>query len=726
MSSYILFLILGLGSGATYAILGQGLVLKYRSAGVVDFAHGAVAMFIAYVFINLRSFGQLELPVVLIPHQISLNGGAGLNTGLAIVISLVYAAVFGLVLYVVVYRPLRSASPLTRVCASVGVMLALQAIAVLNYSTEPVATNSIFPSGPLSVAKITFPEDRLYFTGVVVIISVALALIYKFSRFGLATRAGAENDRGAALTGISATMVAGQNWVIATVLAGVAGILIAPVASLDPTSYTLFVVPALAAALIGRFQSFWITALAGLLLGCAQSEIDKLITVWTWLPQQGLSDALPFAVIIVVMALRSRTVFARGGDAAERNPSVGRPHSPLRTAAICFVAGVLLMVVLNSVLRFAFISSLTVTCIALSVVVLTGYVGQVSLAQMSLAGIGGFMLGHISTSWHIGFPWSLILAGLCAVPVGLVIGLPALRLRGVNLAVVTLGFAAAMDAVLFTNLSFTGGTAGLPIPAPRIPGLNLAITQGKSYPTLIFGVLVLIVVILLGLLVARLRRGPAGRMLLAIRSNERAAGSVGINVAQGKLMAFGLAAFIAGIGGALTGYMQGELTADSFAAFTSIGLLAIVFVAGVGRISGAVVAGIMFSAAGLFVTFLNIHLNVGKYQAIVAGIALVLTAVQNPDGITSTSTGKGPAVALEKLRGRFAGEYQKRMADRGRAAVPEGANAGQAAVPGAGAVPGPGAGAVPGPGAGAVPAPGAGGSGSSVEGDEHDLHHPAV
>jgi len=664
MSSYILFLILGLGAGATYAILGQGLVLKYRSAGVVDFAHGAVAMFIAYVFVNLRSFGELELPVILIPHQISLNGGAGLNTALAIVISLVYAAVLGLVLYVIIYRPLRGASPLTRVCASVGVMLGLQAIAVLNYSTEPVATNPIFPSSPLSIAKITFPEDRLFFTGVVIVISVALAIVYRFSRFGLATRAGAENDRGAALTGISANVIAGQNWVIATVLAGAAGILIAPVASLDPTSYTLFVVPALAAALIGRFQSFWITALAGLLLGCAQSEIDKLITVWSWLPQQGLSDALPFAVIIVVMALRSRTVLARGGDVAERNPSIGRPNAPLRTAAICFVLGVLLLLVLSSVLRFAFISSLTVTCIALSVVVLTGYVGQVSLAQMSLAGIGGFLLGHISTDWHIGFPWSLILAGLCAVPIGLVIGLPALRLRGVNLAVVTLGFAAAMDAVLFTNLSFTGSTAGLPIPAPRLPGLNLGITQGKSYPTLIFGVLVLLVVILLGLLVARLRRGPAGRMLLAIRSNERAAGSVGINVAQAKLMAFGLAAFIAGIGGALTGYMQGELTADSFAAFTSIGLLAIVFVAGVGRIAGAVVAGIMFSAAGLFVTFLNLHLNVGKYQAIVAGVALVLTAVQNPDGITGTATGKGPAVALAKLRERAGGEYAKRLAGR--------------------------------------------------------------
>jgi ABC-type branched-subunit amino acid transport system permease subunit len=664
VSSYFLFLILGLGSGATYAILGQGLVLKYRSASVVDFAHGAMAMFIAYVFINLRSFGQLELPVVLIPHQVSLNGGRGLSTALAIVISLAYAAVLGLVLYAAVYRPLRGASPLTRVCASVGVMLGLEAIAVLNYSTEPVATNPIFPSSALTVAKITFPEDRLFFTGVVVVISVILALAYRFSRFGLATRAGAENDRGAALTGISASRVAAQNWVIATVLAGAAGIMIAPVASLDPGSYTLFVVPALAAALVGQFQSFWLTALAGLLIGCAQSEIEKLITVWTWLPQEGLPDALPFIIIIVVMAARSRSVLARGGETAERNPSVGRPAAPLRTAAACLVIGLIALPLLSSVLRFAFISSLTVTCIALSVVVLTGYVGQVSLAQMSLAGIGGFMLGHLSGSWGIGFPFSLILAGLCAVPAGLVIGLPALRLRGVNLAVVTLGFATAMDAIVFTSASFAGGTAGYPIPAPRLPGLNLGIASGSAYPRVIFGVVVLVIVVLLGLLVARLRRSPTGRMLLAIRSNERAAGSVGINVAQGKLMAFGLAAFIAGIGGALTGYMQGELTADSFAAFTSIGLLAIVFVAGVGRISGAVVAGVLFSGAGLFVTFLNIHLNVGKYQAIVAGVALVLTAVQNPDGITSAATGKGPAAALARLRDRAAGTWRQRAGSR--------------------------------------------------------------
>ena len=524
---------------------------------------------------------------------------------------------------------------------------------MLNYSTQPVATNPIFPSGPLSISGVTSPQDRLFFAGVVIVIAAALALIYRFTRFGLATRAGAEHARGAALTGISANRVAAQNWVIATVLAGAAGIMIAPVASLDPTSYTLFIVPALAAALVGRFESFWITALAGLLIGCGQSLINKLITVWTWLPQKGLSDAVPFIVIIVVMAFRSRSVLARGGDTAQNNPSIGRPHSPLRTAGACFVAGLVLLLLLNNVLRFAFISSLTVTCVALSVVVLTGYVGQVSLAQMSLAGIGGFMLGHISHGWGVGFPFSLILAGLCAVPVGLVIGLPALRLRGVNLAVVTLGFAAAMDALIFSSIGFAGSTGGLTIKEPHLLGLNLAINSRSSTNRVVFGVMVLVVVILLGLLVARLRHGPAGRMLLAIRSNERAAGSVGINVAQAKLMAFAIAAFIAGIGGALTGYTQGELTADSFAAFASISLLAIVFVAGVGRISGAVVAGIMFSAAGLLVTFLDIHLSVGKYQAIVAGVALVLTAVQNPDGLTSTATGKGPAVALMKLRDRI-------------------------------------------------------------------------
>jgi ABC-type branched-subunit amino acid transport system permease subunit len=650
MSSYILFLILGLGSGATYAILGLGLVLKYRSGGIVDFAHGAVAMWIAYVFVNLRTSGTLPMPWIVLPHQITLSS-TGIDTTLAILIGIGYAALLGVILHYAIFRPLRDAAPLTRICASVGVMLAFQAIAVLNFGTEAKTTPTFLPSSPVTVSGITFPSDRIYFAAIVLVLSIALALIYRFTRFGLATRAGAENDRGAALIGISSQRVALANYVIATVLAGVAGILIAPIANLNPTSYTLFIVPALGVALVGRFESFWLVALAGIALGMLQSEIIKL-QGFSWFPAGDIPDALPFILIIVTMALRARSVLARGEATNYRNPTVARPEHPLRSAAVCLVAGTLLLFLLQGSLRNAFIASMTFTCVALSLVLLTGYIGQVSLAQMTFAGFGGFMLGHISHGWGLGFPFSLILCGLCAVPVGLLIGLPALRLRGVNLAVVTLGAAFTADALLFNSQGFAGGLNGLPIKQPHLLGYDLSIAKGHDYPRVIFGLMVLVVVILMGLLVARLRRGSAGRMFLAVRSNERAAAAAGINTASTKLLAFGLAAFIAGIGGGLTGYQQGTLAADGFSTFVSLGLLAVVYVAGIGRISGAVFAGVMMASTGLFVTFLDEKFGVGKYQTIVAGLALIVTAIANPDGVMSTSTGKGPAVAY--FRGRDA------------------------------------------------------------------------
>jgi ABC-type branched-subunit amino acid transport system permease subunit len=279
----------------------------------------------------------------------------------------------------------------------------------------------------------------------------------------------------------------------------------------------------------------------------------------------------------------------------------------------------------------------------------------VSLAQMSFAGIGGFMLAHITNGWGIGFPFSLIIAGLCAIPLGVLIGLPALRLRGVSLAVVTLGAAAAVDSLVFNVESFSGGLSGLVTPDPHLFGLNLGITSSGTLPGVAFGTMVLVVTVILGVLVARLRRGPSGRMLLAVRSNERAAASVGINVAQAKLSAFAVAAFIAGVGGALTAYQLHRVTATNFNVFASLGVLAVAYVAGVGRISGAAFAGIMMSASGLFVTALDNQFSIGKYQTVVAGLALVVTAVANPDGVMSTTTGKGPAVGFFRLRDRLLG-----------------------------------------------------------------------
>jgi ABC-type branched-subunit amino acid transport system permease subunit len=219
------------------------------------------------------------------------------------------------------------------------------------------------------------------------------------------------------------------------------------------------------------------------------------------------------------------------------------------------------------------------------------------------------------------------------VVVGVVVGLPAVRVRGVNLAVVTLATAAALDALVFNADWFSGGYVGRDVGNPHLLGLDLGIT--KSGNTLVFGIFVLVIVLLVGVFVARLRNAPAGRMFIAVRSNERAAASVGVNVARTKLFAFAIAAFVAGIGGGLLGYQSANINAQSFTVFTSLTILAITYVGGVGRIYGAVLAGLLLASDGLVPTLLDKIFDFGTYQSVIAGLALMLTAVGNPDGIAT-------------------------------------------------------------------------------------------
>ena len=648
MDSYILFLLLGLGAGGVYAILGLGLVLKYRSSGVVDFGHGAVAMFCAYVYIELRSNGKLELPWTAIPHEITVAAETGASQWVSIVVAILYGALLGLVFYALLYRPLRQAPALARVGASVGVMLYLQAIAVINFGTFAVSSPPILNSTPVDIAGIPVPSDRLYLAGITVVIAAVLAVVYRRTRFGLTTQAVAENERGASLLGYSPNRVSAYNWVVATVLAVAAGILILPITTLNPGTYTLFIVPALGVALVARFTSFPIVVIAGLVLGMFQSELTKLQAVWSWLPRNGLQDGVAFLLIMIGMTVLARRLPSRGATGALRNASIGRPQHPWRTAGIVFVIGVLGLLVAPALYRTAIISSMITACICLSVVIITGYVGQISLAQSALSGISAFMLSHIAHGLGIGFPFGFILAALCAVVVGVVVGLPAVRVRGVNLAVVTLATAAALDALVFNADWFSGGYVGRDVANPHLLGLDLGIT--KSGNTFVFGIFVLVIVLLVGVFVARLRNAPAGRMFIAVRSNERAAAAVGVDVARTKLFAFAIAAFVAGIGGGLLGYQSANINAQSFTVFTSLTILAITYVGGVGRIYGAVLAGLLLASDGLMPTLLDKIFDFGTYQSVIAGLALMLTAVGNPDGI-ATEMQRGFAQLTGKIAG---------------------------------------------------------------------------
>ena len=266
--------------------------------------------------------------------------------------------------------------------------------------------------------------------------------------------------------------------------------------------------------------------------------------------------------------------------------------------------------------------------IGLSVVVVTGLVGQISLMQMAFAGIGGFLVSKLGTNLGIPFPWPILLAGLATVPVGVLLGLPAVRVRGINLAVVTLGAAVAVSAVVFQNADWTGGVAGSQVPSPGFWGFSL---DPVSHPVR-FGIFALAVTVLTIAGVINLRRSPFGRRMLAVRSNERAAAVAGINVVSIKLQAFALSAFIAGIGGGVLAYQLGAVAFDRFSPMASITLLAIVYIGGIATVGGAIAAGVIVNGGVLYVLLSNVG-GIASWWLVHLRPGLLVTAVTQPDGI---------------------------------------------------------------------------------------------
>jgi branched-chain amino acid transport system permease protein len=626
------FAVLGLGTGAVYAALALGLVLEHRVSGVVNFAQGAIAAYATYVFVELRASGDVVLPVIGLPGRVHVGDRPGF--WLSLVVALVVAALVGLVVHAAIFRPLRDAPALARVVASVGLLVALQAIIVLRFGPADRLVAPVLPNGPISLAGSVVPRDRLLLAAVVVAITAVLWAVYRFTGFGLASRAMADDAGTTALLGRPTGRLAAANWVVASVLAGVAGILVAPITALNPGTYTLLVVPALAAALVGRLSSFGVTTAAALALGMAQSELVQLQDRFRWLPSVGLREGLPLVVIVVAMAAAGRVVPERSEPAQRRLPAAPRPRRPGWLAAGAVVATVIALFALGSELRLGLITSLIGAVVCLSLVVLTGWVGQISLAQMAFAGVAGFGLSKLGQGAGIPFPLAPLLAAMGAGVAGLVLALPALRVRGVNLAVVTLAGGVAIEALVFRNPSLTGGFGGTKVPSPRLAGIDLGISRGGDYPSPVFGLLVLAVVTALAVALVAVRRGAAGRRCLAVRANERGAAAAGVDVVTTKLGAFAVSGFVAGCGGVLLGYSQGQLSFGSFSVFVSLSFLAVAYVGGIGSVPGALVGGAL-AGGGIVFTLLDRVAGWGRYQALAAGLGLIVVSVLRPDGLAA-------------------------------------------------------------------------------------------
>lgn len=635
MTQHLGFLLLGLGNGAVFGALAIAVVLTYRSSGVLNFATGAIALYTAYVYGFLRQ-GELLLLVPGLPKTLDIGDPLGLWP--AIAIALVMAAVLGLILYAVVFRPLRTAPLVARAVAALGVSLVIGGLVAAVLGTDPVTVDPIFPTEVWRSGDLRVSSDRLYFAVTIVAIAIALALVFRFTKFGLATRAAAESERGAYVSGVSPDRIAAYNWMLSSAVAGLSGILIAPIVPLVPVAYTLFIVPALAAAIVARFEFVVVAVLAGLAVGALQSEAEYLSATYSWLPSAGLPELIPLVLILLVLVVRARPLPARGAIILKSLGRAPRPRHLAATTVPAVIVAVIALVVLHDRFRMGLITSLIMAIIALSTVVVTGYAGQVSLAQLTIAGVAGFSLGPISNALHVPFPFAPLLAAVAAAVLGVVIGLPALRIRGLTVAVVTFAMAFALEAIWFRNLDLVG-SSGTSIPAPSLFGWDLGIGAGHDYPRVRFGLICLLLLVVVAVGVAQLRRSRLGSQMLAVRANERSAAAAGIDVTRVKIYAFAIAAFIAGLGGALLGYQQQTITFDSFSALGGLVLFGTVYLAGVTSVSGGLLAGIV-AANGLLYIVVDEVFTVSGWYSVIASVALIFTVILNPEGIV------GPAHAL--------------------------------------------------------------------------------
>lgn len=648
MPQFLTFAVTGVGIGAVFGVLAMGLIITYKGTGVINFAAGVMGLWSGYIFSELTTTGDYVFPVVFVPDRVHVADDV--NGALALALAVVTGIVLGLLAHLLVFRPLRNAPTLAKVVASAGLMLALQALIVMRFGPESRSVEGVLPNEPVRIGEIGVPRDRLWLAVIAVVASLLVAQWFKRARTGLAIRAAAENQRFAGFAGYSPDRLAATAWALASGLIGLVVVLGAPITGLNPVSYTLLIVPALACALVGKLQLIGPAVAAGFGIGVVQSEASFYATQdwWPGWASVDIASVVPFVAVVIVLFSIGRSLPARDAETSDKLPVPTIPtNNPLKIALFVAAALVLLAVTGGSY-RYGVLTSLTMSVVALSFVLLTGLLGQVSFAQAAFAGIAGFTLARLTTDLGLGFPLAPLLAAAGAGLCGLLAGIPALRIRGAQLAVVTLALSLALDRVLFTNSTFNE-VSGNRVVQPRLFGIDLAVREGNDTARFQFAVLVLVVCVLVAVTVGNWIRSGTGRRFVAVRANERASASLGIDVTATKLLGFVLAAFIAGIGGTLLGYSRGSLSAESFTTLVGVSFLVFAYLGGIASVSGALVAG-LFAPLGIVYVVVNRQIPAASDQGyqLISAVGLIVTAIYNPEGIAG-----GTRVKWDALRSRW-------------------------------------------------------------------------
>ena len=658
MSDLLGFAFLSIPLIGAFAMFAIGIIAIYRASRVLNLAHGAMAMVPAYV-------------------NHALVNGLGVPLAVALPVAVGSGAALGIIVERLFVRRLRPQGPTAQTVGTVAVTGLLVAVTAKIAGTASILPPQVFPQETVTIggAAVSYGALGLLLVGVVV--SAAMYAFFQFTEYGLAMRGAAQNRTAAALMGIDADRAASVAWGIGGGLAALAGILLAAVTSLDPYTLSLQVLPAFVAALIGGLESLIGGIVGSLIVGLTFGlvpALGKLPVIGGLFQNAGAPQLVLTVAALFVMVLRGER-FAKADDAGG-GLSVTKSFGKLGTRGFDR-RSLLLIVVAIGVPLFApysvqgtLITALEYTLIAISLVMLIGWVGQISLAHASFVGIGALVTGMFARNLGLGFPVDIIAGTAAGTLAAVALGSVALRVRGLYLAVATLIFAWMGDAFLFRSdlLGISGGSSSIPNQQIGTPG-GIGSFDLTSRAVL-FVVFTAIVAVAL-LAVANLRDTRAGRAFFAVRGSEMAAASLGINVMRTKLTAFALSGMLAGLAGGLQITEMRTVVPEQFFFTISLQFLAIAVVGGLTSMGGAVASALVF--AGLSELFYRVSWLSGWLEIVSAGL-LAFVLLVYPGGLAAVPAGarRLPGLARFRRKTPAAGD----MAATPSPARPAGATAG--------------------------------------------------
>ena len=599
MNEFLEFTVLGIAIGACYAISATGLVVTYTTSGVFNFAHGAVGMIAAFCYWELLAH---HVPVILSLVIILLIGGP----------------VLGAFVERVFMRRMYGASAERPIMVTLGLLLILMGAAILIWSPTVTRTVSPLVSGTFPLFGVNLPWQDLIILIIAIVVAVALRFLFYSTRLGFALRAVVDDPDLLTMSGASPNAMSRTGWMMGFFLAALAGVLIAPTlgTGIQVDTLTLLVVNGYAAAVVGRLKNIPMTFVGGIVLGLLVTYFQNYAP--QHLPQgigAELTAVLPMVFLfIALVAMPSVRLRAVGRLSTIRIPRVAGGRESLAAGVLFIVAAIIFSLFFGPAFLSEGLSTvgpiagqtMVYGIIALSLVLLTGYAGQVSLCQFAFMGIGAFCMGKVAGGGSL---LGVVVAVAVCAAVGALIALPTIRLRGLYLALATFAFAEAVQLGLFADTRVYGNE-GLNVNRIVLPGLSFESDHAEF-------MLVTVVFVLAALLVLAIRRSLFGRRLVAMNDSPAACATVGLNISFTKVAVFAISAGLAGLGGALWGTLQTTVGTTDFDIFSGVMFLLFLVVWSVRTVSGA------FLAALTFAVFTNVQ-GLSKVEGLFAGGGIIL------------------------------------------------------------------------------------------------------